>query len=241
MRLAVRLSTVRASRSRPAYTPRAPGIAPTRSITRAIASRSSPRTRTSPGMCGHRRVVEQAGADVVERADHRRARQDPLRLLGGGPVRDVERVGAVLVEAERVHAVDDDLARRARRRARRAGRRAPRTGRRRRRARPWRPPRWPRRRRSRRRPAPRRPAGPGRRRGCRAAPRARPSRSAGPGRVPADPSRPGSRSSRDAHGRRADGVGGHGTDGSQGPRPLARSDPARSRSVRPRAEAGAHE
>ena len=47
---------------------------------------------------------------MVERGDHGRVRQDPLGLLGGRAVGDREGVRALLVEAERVDAVDDDLA-----------------------------------------------------------------------------------------------------------------------------------
>jgi hypothetical protein len=47
---------------------------------------------------------------VVERADHPAAGQHRGRLLGGAALGDRQRVGATLVETERVHAVDNDLA-----------------------------------------------------------------------------------------------------------------------------------
>ena len=56
------------------------------------------------------RIVEQHGADVVEGRDHRRAGQDLLRLLGRRAGGHRQREGPLLVEAERVDAVDDDLA-----------------------------------------------------------------------------------------------------------------------------------
>jgi hypothetical protein len=56
------------------------------------------------------RVVEHDGADVVERSDHDRVRQQRRRLLGRRAVGHLEREAALLVETDRVHAVDHDLA-----------------------------------------------------------------------------------------------------------------------------------
>ena len=58
---------------------------------------------------GDLRVQQQDGRDMVEGGDHAAAGQDLGGLLGGAALLDLEREGALLVEAERVDAVDDDL------------------------------------------------------------------------------------------------------------------------------------
>ena len=56
-------------------------------------------------------ILEQARADVVEGADDAGPGEDRGGLLGGGALLDLEGERPLLVEAERVDAVDDDLAR----------------------------------------------------------------------------------------------------------------------------------
>ena len=56
-------------------------------------------------------IEQQDRGDVVERRHHPAAGQQRGGLLGRTPLGDRQRVGAALVEAERVHAVHDDLAR----------------------------------------------------------------------------------------------------------------------------------
>ncbi len=58
---------------------------------------------------GHGQVGEQHGGHVVERGGDARLRQQQFGLLGGAALGDGQRERALLVEAERVHAVDDDL------------------------------------------------------------------------------------------------------------------------------------
>jgi glycosyltransferase XagB len=55
-------------------------------------------------------VEQQHGRHVVERTDHVAGGQHGRRLLGGAAFRHRDRVGAVGVERDRVHAVDHDLA-----------------------------------------------------------------------------------------------------------------------------------
>ena len=81
-------------------------------------------------------VEQQHRADVVERGDDPAARQHGRGLLGGAALLDGQRVRALLVEAERVDAVDDDLALERAGAGTRAARGGPPTGRRRRRGRP---------------------------------------------------------------------------------------------------------
>src|SRR6185437_5680666 len=56
-------------------------------------------------------IEQQDRGDVVERRHHPAAGQQVGGLLGRTPLGDRQRVGAALVEAERVHAVHDDLSR----------------------------------------------------------------------------------------------------------------------------------
>ena len=87
-----------------------PGSRPARACTVSVASRTSPTTITSPSSVGRDRSSSRHGGQVVERADHVRVGQQRGRLLGDPALRDVEHVGAELVEAHRHDAVDDDLA-----------------------------------------------------------------------------------------------------------------------------------
>ncbi len=55
-------------------------------------------------------VEQQHGTDVVEGTDDPAVRQDRRRLLRGAALLDPQRIGPLLVEAQRVDAVDDHLA-----------------------------------------------------------------------------------------------------------------------------------
>jgi glycosyltransferase XagB len=59
---------------------------------------------------GHLGVEQHHGRHVVERADHGAGRKHGRRLLSGAAFGHRDRVGAVVVEPEWVHAVDHDLA-----------------------------------------------------------------------------------------------------------------------------------
>ena len=56
------------------------------------------------------RVEQQHGRHVVERAHHRAAAEHGGRLLSGAALGHRQRVGAAVIKADRVHAVDHDLA-----------------------------------------------------------------------------------------------------------------------------------
>ncbi len=59
---------------------------------------------------GHRQIEQEYGAEMVERPHHLRAREDRRRLLGCRALRHRERIGALLVKAQRIDAINDDLA-----------------------------------------------------------------------------------------------------------------------------------